>query len=287
MSTQTSNNIIVRKPLLTYFVLTFAFMWLFFFMLFGLFRLEMNSLPEWFSVISTIIAAWTPSLAAALVTGACEGWGGVRRLFAMFFHFRLPPRWYLAALIPAALALVAGGIYRLFGGAASTAANLSLGTWVFLSVNCLLGAATGEEPGWRGFALPRLLQKYSPLKASLVLSVIWSAWHLPIMLGRGLAGLDLLIYILVFLVYNFSLTALMTWIFQWTSHSLVPMVIAHFSANITPIVVVSGFGLGQEMPVFYITAGLSFVTILMIWAAGGFSRKATYGRLNRGQASAL
>ncbi len=282
MTNRTSNNMIVRRPLLMYFVLTYAFLWLYYLgivpILMRLLRLDMSS-SDWLSALLTVIAGWTPSLAAAVVTGTCDGWGGMRRLFAMFFHFRLSPRWYLAALIPAALALAAGGFYHFFGGTASTAANLSLGTWGFLLANCLLGAATGEEPGWRGFALPRLLQKYSPLKASLVLSAIWSAWHLPVMLGRGLSGLNLVSYILVFLVYNFSLTALMTWIFQPTSHSLVPMVIAHFTANITPLVVVSGLGLGQEMPVFYITAGLSFVTILIIWAAGGFSRKATYRRL--------
>ncbi len=71
----------------------------------------------------------------------------------------------------------------------------------------------------------------------------------------------------------------MTWIFLRTSHSLVPMVIAHFTANLTPVVVVAGFGLGQDLPVFYIASGLFFVAILVIWAAGGLSCKAVYDRL--------
>ncbi len=145
----------------------------------------------------------------------------------------------------------------------------------------LLGAATGEEPGWRGFALPRLLQKYSPFTASLVLSAIWSGFHLPLLLARGLMGLDLLVYHLVYLVYNFSLTALMTWIFLRTSHSLVPMVIAHFFANVTPVLVVAVLGLGQDIPVFYVTTGLSLLTVLFIWAAGGFVRQAAHPVLRR------
>ena len=34
-----------------------------------------------------------------------------------------------------------------------------------------------EEPGWRGFALPRLQAKFSPLVSSLILGVFWAVWH--------------------------------------------------------------------------------------------------------------
>src|SRR5574337_857223 len=37
----------------------------------------------------------------------------------------------------------------------------------------------GEELGWRGFALPRLLKRFNPFVASLVLGAIWGVWHLP------------------------------------------------------------------------------------------------------------
>ncbi len=279
MSTDTSNNLIARRPLLAYSVFAYAFLWLFYLgivpLLLGLLRLDMRS-SNWLSALLTIIGSWTPSLAAATVTGVCDGAGGVRRLFGMFFHFRLPARWYLAALLPAVVAVAAGGLYRFLGGEASAGVALSPGTWAFLLGSGLLSAATGEEPGWRGFALPRLLQRYSPLTTSLILSAIWSGFHLPLLLARGLVGLDLLVYLLVFLVYNFSLTALMTWIFLRTSHSLVPMVIAHFSANVTPIVVVAGLGLGQDIPLFYVTTGLSLLTVMFIWIAGGFVRKASH-----------
>ncbi|HZD79648.1 MAG TPA: CPBP family intramembrane glutamic endopeptidase, partial [Actinomycetota bacterium] len=38
----------------------------------------------------------------------------------------------------------------------------------------------GEETGWRGFALPRLQQRFGPLGGTLVLAVIWAAWHVPL-----------------------------------------------------------------------------------------------------------
>jgi len=51
----------------------------------------------------------------------------------------------------------------------------------------LLFVALGEEPGWRGFLLPRLQQRFAPLTADLVLGAIWALWHLPL-LGHEIAS---------------------------------------------------------------------------------------------------
>jgi membrane protease YdiL (CAAX protease family) len=49
----------------------------------------------------------------------------------------------------------------------------------------LLGGPLFEEPGWRGFALPRLEAQFGPLPAALLLGTIWAAWHLPLFLYPG------------------------------------------------------------------------------------------------------
>jgi membrane protease YdiL (CAAX protease family) len=46
----------------------------------------------------------------------------------------------------------------------------------------LLGGPLGEESGWRGYALPRLQRRFSPLASSLILGFLWANWHLPLML---------------------------------------------------------------------------------------------------------
>lgn len=38
----------------------------------------------------------------------------------------------------------------------------------------------GEELGWRGYLLPNLCKKYSPLTSTLLTGVIWGIWHAPI-----------------------------------------------------------------------------------------------------------
>ena len=40
--------------------------------------------------------------------------------------------------------------------------------------------AVGEETGWRGYALPQLQRRFTPLGSSLILAVLWFAWHLPL-----------------------------------------------------------------------------------------------------------
>ncbi len=46
--------------------------------------------------------------------------------------------------------------------------------------------AFGEEFGWRGYLLPRLLKTNSIRNALLIQAVIWWAWHLPVLVYSGL-----------------------------------------------------------------------------------------------------
>ena len=60
----------------------------------------------------------------------------------------------------------------------------------------LLGGPLGEEPGWRGYALPRLEQALGPVRASLVLGLFWTGWHLPLFLYPGWTSSPLWVYVL-------------------------------------------------------------------------------------------
>ena len=48
----------------------------------------------------------------------------------------------------------------------------------------LLFFGFGEEVGWRGFALPCLQNKSSALNASIILTLFWALWHLPLFFYR-------------------------------------------------------------------------------------------------------
>ena len=122
---------------------------------------------------------------------------------------------YLASLIPLGVVPLAVLGYRLSGGVPVGSAPLTFTVVFNLLVINLLSGAVGEEPGWRGFALPRRLERYSPLKAGLVLGLMWSFWHLGLwLLASGYSGTTLLVYILAFTITLMALNLLMVWIYQ-------------------------------------------------------------------------
>jgi membrane protease YdiL (CAAX protease family) len=167
MSAYKNQNLFVRWPLLTYFVLSYIFFWI----ILGLFGAVVVGVPNKQPLLLALVritGSWMPSLAAAIVVGAGEVREGVARLFAKFFQFRVPARWYLASLIPAGLVVLTVLAYRVTGGLPQGGVSLTVGFWVSLILVSILTGATGEEPGWRGFALPRLLERFSPLGAGVV-----------------------------------------------------------------------------------------------------------------------
>jgi len=92
------------------------------------------------------------------------------------------------------------------------------------------GNALGEEVGWRGFALPRLQARTSPLVASLVIAIFWFAWHLPIRLIIP-DNLPYLFYGLSFIPQSIFLT----WLFNRTNGSILTVGIAHVSFNVAGV----------------------------------------------------
>jgi membrane protease YdiL (CAAX protease family) len=92
---------------------------------------------------------------------------------------------------------------------------------VWVALFLVFSGPPGEEPGWRGFALPRMLERQGALAASLLLGVLWSAWHLPL----GLVG-DPTVYGSI----NTVLAAVVfTWLWQNTGGSVLLAILMHAS----------------------------------------------------------
>ena len=96
---------------------------------------------------------------------------------------------------------------------------------------------------------------------------MWSFWHLGMwIIASGFSGLDLLIYILAFTVTIVALNMLMVWIYQHTSNSLVPMVLAHFIFNLgAGLIIPGGLGLGSMLPLFGWLAGVFTLVAVIVW----------------------
>jgi membrane protease YdiL (CAAX protease family) len=151
-----------RHQLIPFFVLAYALTW-------PLIPLVSVS-PLW-----GFPALFGPALAAIIVAAVADGRAGLRDLLGRVARWRVGARWYAVALaLPAVLALAALGLHVALGGQGSfELGGLSVLNFVVFVL------IVGEELGWRGYALPKLLAERSVLAASLILGALWGAWHLP------------------------------------------------------------------------------------------------------------
>ena len=166
------------------------------------------------------VYAFGPAIAAGLVVA---GTGGRAELIALLRHthqWRVALRWYLAAIgMPAGIALAVAALDWLLGGRKPFEfADLPL--LAILVVPFYLG----EEIGWRGFALPELLRRRSPLVASLVLGLVWASWHVPFFAAR-LEAFPL------YMVIVTTWTVLFTWLWLGAAGSLVVVTLMHAMFN--------------------------------------------------------
>jgi membrane protease YdiL (CAAX protease family) len=105
---------------------------------------------------------------------------------------------------------------------------------------------SGEEIGWRGFGLPKLLETVkSPLLASLILGVVWGLWHLPIYLLPGQSSFPYPLFLLLTVGSSFIYTSL----FIKTKGSLLPAVLLHASTDIGPRI----FQIAKFTPAIWLT----------------------------------
>ncbi len=96
----------------------------------------------------------------------------------------------------------------------------------------LTDGSTGEELGWRGYALNKFQEKYSPLKSTIIVGIIWGFWHAPLWFLSGYAGIELLYYIGAFLLAVISVSIIITFFYNKSKNILIAMWI-HFLFNLS------------------------------------------------------
>ena len=114
-----------------------------------------------------------PTVAALIVTFRDEGFDGIRKLFQQLKYWRFPLIRYMLALLVFPFAILAGlMIMTFFSQRYTPAFSLSI-----LALGTLI-SPLWEEIGWTGYATPRMLKRYSPLKAGIYLGIIHMFFHL-------------------------------------------------------------------------------------------------------------
>ena len=253
-------------PLVAYFVATYALSWTYWLVVLGVLG---HQTLWWF-----LPGAFAPAAAALFVTGQVEGRRGVRAFLRRVVLWRVGARWYVYALVVLPFLVGLSGFFLRDGseqyrGSVVAVAATYLALVVFLAV---LGGGQ-EEPGWRGFALPRLQERFGPLVGTVVLGLLWGLWHLPLFVlvpGYNSSGREPAGVILTFVVFavagGVGQSLLLTWLFNNTRGSILLAMLAHGSMNAG-----RGFASSDQQ---------ATITVYLVLAlAGAAVAVATHGRL--------
>jgi membrane protease YdiL (CAAX protease family) len=89
----------------------------------------------------------------------------------------------------------------------------------------------GEEPGWRGFALPRLQQRYGPVRGSALLGFLHGIWHFPAFFVAGALAPFSPLSFATFLLVAIAGTFTYTWIYNNTRASILLAILTHAASN--------------------------------------------------------
>jgi membrane protease YdiL (CAAX protease family) len=172
-------------------------------------------------------------LGGAFVTGVVDGRSGLKTYFSRIVRWRVGLKWYaVALLLPPLLYLVAFGLNILWGAPLPT--NLQWPAWTAILAaffgQGFLVIALAEEPGFRGFALPRFLTGRSALAAALIVGLLHTLWHLPFLIGALLEGYP--IGVLTNLLIIVSGSVFFTWLFNNTNGSVLIAMLLHASVDL-------------------------------------------------------
>ena len=254
-----------RHPLLAFFVLAYAITW-----------------PGWWlevtgSQFGAFLGYFGPAIAAILVVAISGGREELGELVARLFRWRVPFRWYLVAmLLPAGSVLVALALSVLAGNATyHPEPGLLSPLLPELGLVLLFGSvygvviAAGEELGWRGYALPRLLRRHNALVASILVGIFWGLWHLPVSFVYGDGSPPLVDSLLYGLGVDFA-SVIYTWIFLHTRGSVLIACLFHSVYDVSLIVAgqIAPVVLGLDFPFRLHILVLAATAALIVVVAG-------------------
>jgi len=265
----TKERLFRRYPLVSFFVLSYLF-----FLVAILIIGAVVSLTAVSALIMGFLiafAAWTPNAAAIVVTGVTEGKAGVKRLFAGWSRWRVSGWWYLFGLAPIGIALITAALYSLLGraDARQTTTELTTSALVLMLLFHTIQGATGEELGWRGFALPGLQKRFSPLVSALILGAVVSGWHgvLHLVSPTGIPEWQ-------FIVLMVSYSVIVTWAYNKSRGSVLIATIFHFAFNFSLELISTGLNLVplERLFLFRLVVYTVIAVLLVIFTGKNLSK---------------
>jgi membrane protease YdiL (CAAX protease family) len=187
--------------------------------------------PEHFTATAALtLGMYAPALAAVLMRLFISK-EGLRRALGPLPSLKIG---LAAVLLPLAFVLILIAIVTMINVGEPTPGKpmgslLAILTFVGVPIGTLL--AFGEEFGWRGYLLPKLLP-LGEVKAALIVGLIWGPWHLPVLIvGLNYPRQPIIAVLAVFLLSATLLSFLHTRFYVASGYSLIAVSLLHGSLN--------------------------------------------------------
>lgn len=222
-----------------------------------------------FDISIIIIGAFGPTI-GALVTQwlghhnlkICAVWTGWRSMLTAFaIGLTL---FFIATVIAPSVAVAKAPFYAFHWTALA-----QLGTYG-ANYSTFIGGPVNEEPGWRGFALPKMQLRFGPVLGSVILGLVWAAWHAPMFLIPGWSTNSPWEYCLTLIGVSFLLTLAS----NLARFSVIIAILLHAFFNISSRV------LGALLAGLPTRDHDNLIYSIIVFACGLAVALATFGRMN-------
>jgi CAAX protease family protein len=256
-----------NRPALTYFLFTFAISWSCALAVAAPHLLRHDPLPKLTGILMFPAMLLGPCISGIVLTSLFDGKPGLRDLFARITSWQFPARWYALLLLPPTLVLAVLSLLR------ASVSPVYAPNRFFLGI--LFGVPAGilEEIGWMGFAFPKLTAHRKPLSAALLLGLLWSLWHLPVINFLGTVtphGRYWLPFFLAFAVAMTAMRVIIAW--AYTRTQSVPLAqLLHISSTGSLVIFSPASVSGSQEVLWYFLYGAalwSLAVLPVIYSAG-------------------
>ncbi|MFX1528906.1 MAG: type II CAAX prenyl endopeptidase Rce1 family protein [Promethearchaeota archaeon] len=259
-------NIIKKYPLISYFIIAWISTWILVLPLiltnFGLLSVDMN----WH-----FLGALGPTISAIIVVYITAKKQGLKELKNTSFKWRIGAFWILfSALIMPFFLLLAillnffftGNFIDLIGYLIDNGISSPLTFFIWIWVGAI-AYGLFEEIGWRGYALPKLQEKYNSLIATIILTIGWAFWHFPMFLYHF--SVDMLFGWLYSL---FMGSIIVTFLFNSSGGSAFATILFHITNNLVWL-----FNIAELQIYLTIMITIFAFIILVVWRTRVSTRK--------------
>jgi uncharacterized protein len=258
------------SSLLKFFTLTFVATWTCFLSAVAISHGSASTNPR-LAVIRGLVFVGTfaPALVALVLTARAGAISGTKALLRRMLQWRVGTRWYLFAVsYMAAIKLTVALVHRVMTGSWPRLGDEPLGI-IMVAIIISTPFQSGEEIGWRGYALPRLADRFGFARASIALGLIWAIWHLPLFF-LAIPGNDE--YGQSFPVWALGVTALsvaFAWLYTHSKGSLLLTMLMHSAVNNIPHFVPSA--VANTSDAFSLHASLAaWLTVGFLWITAAY-----------------